>query len=172
MTTPNTPGFDGITTQRLTTQSAGRVGGESVNQPGQYPGSLFGVALPAGTGAAGSPGAVLGSGDPTNEPGQTSEGLSGLGPSVIADTGAPGSQGATNSSGGSDMVSFTAPGSYATGTNQTVALSDNVSGPNDWTQANDGSYGGAHQQLPGLNEPTATGAGEGRVESGAGRYRR
>jgi hypothetical protein len=85
-------------------------------EPGQYPGSLFGVALPQGTGAEGSPGAQLptggqvvdftlptgnwqaasrpaspqrlsGPGDSTTLPGQTTEGFSGQGPDAIASGG-------------------------------------------------------------------------------------
>ena len=84
-------------------------------QPGQYPSSLFGSALPQGTGAPGSAGAqpatggqavdftpatgqwqdrpttmqrLSGPGDSSTLPGETSEGFSGLGPSDIASTGA------------------------------------------------------------------------------------
>jgi len=90
-------------------------GADPTLQPGQYPSSLFGSALPAGTGAMGSPGAqpatggqavdftpstgqwqdrpaamqlLSGPGDSTTLPGQTTEGFSGLGPDAIADTGA------------------------------------------------------------------------------------
>src|SRR5690242_20166532 len=75
--------------------SGTRTSGDSTAEPGQYPASLFGVALPQGTGAGGSSGAA-GAADPVNEPGQLNEGISGLGPSDTADTGAPGSQGAQN----------------------------------------------------------------------------
>lgn len=143
-------------------------GTDPTNEPGQYPSSLFGVALPQGTGAAGSAGAS-GAADPTNEPGQLTEGISGSGPSVTANTGAPGSTGAQNSSGGGpDSVTFTRPGSFLTGTNVQDTVSDTVSGPADWTQAIDGSYAGGGPQLPGVkgNEPTSTGAGGGRVMRG------
>ena len=83
--------------------------------PGQYPSSLFGSAQPQGTGASGSQGArpasggqsvdftpatgqwqdrpstmqrLSGPGDSTCLPGETTEGISGLGPSDIASTGA------------------------------------------------------------------------------------
>jgi hypothetical protein len=168
-----TPGYGSSGESKTPVQSAGRTSGEPTNEPGQYPSSLFGVALPAGTGAAGTPGNALYSGDPTNEPGQLNEGLSGLGPSVIAHTGAPGSTGAQNSAGGADQVTFTRPGAYLTGTQVTDTVADNVSGVNDWTQAADGMYG-TGPQLPGVagNMPLGTGAGEGMVENGAGRYRR
>jgi hypothetical protein len=162
-----TPGYGGTGQSAPGRESAGRAGGDPTLEPGQYPGSLFGVALPQGTGAPGSPGATGGA-DPTNQPGQLNEGISGLGPSATANTGAPGSQGNTNSGGGSDQVTFTRPGSYLTDTYQQDTVSDNVSGTNDWTQANDGSYAGGGQQLPGVagNEPTSTGAGQGTVRRG------
>jgi hypothetical protein len=85
-------------------------------EPGQYPSSLFGVALPQGTGAPGSPGAqpatggqavdftlptgnwqaaarpvapqrLSGPGDSTTVPGQTTEGFSGQGPDAMASGG-------------------------------------------------------------------------------------
>jgi hypothetical protein len=139
-------------------------------EPGQYPASLFGQALPQGTGAPGSAGAnpsYTAGADPTNEPGQLHEGISGLGPDAIANTGAPGSGGNQNSGGGPDTVSYTRPGSYLTGTYTQDTVHDAVSGPNDWTQAIDGSYGGG-PQLPGIagNMPSGTGAGEGKVLHG------
>ena len=123
--------------------------------------------LPQGTGAPGSQGAG-GASDPTNEPGQLNEGISGEGPAQIADTGAPGSAGAGNSEGGPDAVRFTRPGSYMSGTFVTDTISDHVSGTQDWTQANDDGYGSGGPQLPGIhgNEPTSTGSGEGRVLHG------
>src|SRR5215475_2695948 len=126
-------------------RSSGVYAGDEVNQPNQYPGSLFGVGLPQGTGAPGTAGAG-GVADPTNEPGQLNEGISGLGPSATADTGAPGSQGASSTQGGPDTVSYTPGANYFKSESQpsdlTVTTSDNISGTDDWTQANDGSYGG------------------------------
>ena len=146
--------------------SGTRNAGDPTNEPGQYPSSLFGVALPQGTGAGGSAGASGGA-DPVNEPGQLNEGISGLGPSDTADTGAPGTSGAQNASGGSDAVTYTRPGSFLSGTNIQETIRDSVSGPNDWTQAIDGSYSGGGPQLPGIagNEPQA---GSGRFQPGAG----
>lgn len=143
---------------------------DPTTEPGQYPSSLFGVSLPQGTGAGGSAGAQ-GGGDPVNEPGQLNEGISGLGPADTANTGAPGSAGASNAGGGPDSVTYTRPGSYLSGTNQQDTVHDSISGPNDWTQAIDGSYGGG-PQMPGIrgNEPGGTGAGGGRVLRGG--YRR
>ena len=135
-------------------------------EPGQYPSSLFGVNLPQGTGAGGSSGASGGA-DPVNEPGQLNEGISGLGPSDTANTGAPGSQGAMNGSAGGTAISYTRPGSFLSGTNQQDTVNDSVSGTSDWTQAIDGSYAGGGPQLPGIsgNEPTS---GGGRYQPGSG----
>ena len=140
-------------------------------EPGQYPSSFFGVSLPMGTGAGGSAGAG-GAADPSNEPGQLNEGISGLGPSATADTGAPGSMGATNGAAGGTSISYTRPGSYLSGTWQQDTVTDNISGPGDWTQAIDGSYAGGGPDLPGLagNQPTSTGAGGGNILKGG--YRR
>lgn len=135
---------------------------------GNYADSLFGIQLPKSTGAPGSQGAVHdGAVDPTNEPGQLNEGLSGLGPADTADTGAPGSAGVVNGGAGPDAVTYTRPGSYLSGTYVADTVNDSISGPNDWTQAIDGSYGGG-PQLPGIagNMPAGTGAGAGRVMRG------
>lgn len=147
-------------------QGAGISRGEVTTQPGQYPSSLFGVALPSHTGAPGTGGASGGA-DPANQPGQLNEGISGEGPADTANTGAPGSQGATNNPGGSESVSYTRPGAFLTGTNVTDTVSDDISGIGDWTQAHDGSYGGG-PQLPGIagNMPVSTGAGAGQVRRG------
>jgi hypothetical protein len=171
LTPGSTPGYGGSVAGA---RESGAFSGTSAqsdptNEPGQYPGSLFGVSLPQGTGAPGTAGASPGSADPTNQPGQLSEGLSGEGPAQIADTGAPGSQGAQNSSGGGpDTIHYTRAGSYLSGTYQQDTVSDSISGPGDWTQAIDGAYAGGGPQLPGIkgNEPTSTGAGDGRVMRG------
>jgi hypothetical protein len=166
MTTP-IPGYGSSgASSRPLRKSSGRTSGEPTNEPGQYPASLFGAALPQGTGAPGSPGAS-GAADPTNEPGQLNEGISGLGPADIANTGAPGRAGALNHGGGADRITFTRPGSYLTSTYEQDTVTDSVSGTSDWTQAIDGSYGGG-PQLPGVagNMPTSTGAGQGRVMRG------
>ena len=94
-------------------------------EPGNYGPSLFGVALPQGTGAPGSQGATQsGATDPTNQPGQLNEGISGEGPADTADTGAPGSTGAANGGGGPDTVTYTRPGSYLSGTYQQDTVHD------------------------------------------------
>ena len=148
-------------------QAGAGAAGDPSNEPGQYPSSLFGVGLPQGTGAPGTSGAGGGS-DPTDEPGQLTEGISGSGPSVTSDSGAPGTQGASNGGAGPDAVTYTRPGSFLTGTNETDTIHDSISGPADWTQAIDGSYAGGGPQLPGVkgNEPTSTGACGGRVLKG------
>lgn len=150
--------------------AAGAYGGDPANEPNQYPSSLFGIALPQGTGAPGTAGAGRGA-DPSNQPGQLSEGISGLGAADTADTHAPGSTGAQNHSGGPDAVTYTRPGSFLTGTNQEDTVNDSVSGTSDWTQAIDGSYAGGGPQLPGIrgNEPTS---GGGPYQPGSGRVLR
>jgi hypothetical protein len=150
--------------------AAGAYGGEVTSEPNQYPGSLFGVALPQGTGAPGTAGAGR-SADPANQPGQLTEGISGTGPADTANTGAPGTAGTMPNGGGGNTISYTQPGSFLTGTNQTDTIRDDISGTGDWTQANDGSYGGSNN-LPGIagNQPLSTGAGSGRVLRGG--YRR
>src|SRR5258707_1294640 len=148
-------------------QSAGAYGGEVTSEPGQYPASIFGIALPQGTGAPGSAGAGRGA-DPTNQPGQLTEGISGTGPADTADTGAPGTEGSgMDPAGGADSISYTRPGSFLTGTNIQDTVRDDISGTGDWTQAHDASYGG-NLNLPGIvgNQPTPTGAGGGGVRRG------
>jgi hypothetical protein len=162
-----TPGYDGSGEFRPARLKAGTGGGgDPTLMPGQAPASLFGSPLPAGTGAPGSPGGGIPT-DPTLESGQLYEGISGLGPADLANTGAPGSTGAQNTSGGGDQVTYTEPGSFLTATYEQNTISDNVSGTGDWTGANDATYG-AGPQLPGIagNQPTSTGAGQGRVMRG------
>ena len=166
-TTPaQTPQGGGKVSGAGAPSAAGAYGGEVTNEPNQYPGSIFGVGLPQGTGAPGTAGAGRGA-DPTNQPGQLNEGISGEGPSDTADTGSPGSQGAMNGPGGADSVTYTRPGSFLTGTNQSDVVRGDISGTSDWTQAHDGSYGG-DLNLPGIvgNQPAGTGAGSGRVLRG------
>lgn len=170
MSTP--PGYGASATREGAAAQAGTPASfDPTNELGQTPDSLFGVMLPQGTGAPGtSPDKP--EGDPTNEPGQLNEGISGEGPAQTADTGAPGSQGATGgtqgSEGGPDMVRFTRPGSYVSGTYVQDTVQDSISGARDWTQANDSGYGSGGPQLPGIrgNEPQSTGSGDGRVMRG------
>lgn len=171
------PGYDG-------TRYVGRNGpGESgrggdpdpTTEPGQYPPAMdhgiFGGPLPTGTGAPGTAGGGGRGSDPTTEPGQLTDGLTGITDREITQTGAPGSQGTTPTSGGGpDSVTFTRPtGGVTTYTTETVR--DAVSGPADWTTANDDGYASGGPQLPGIkgNEPQA---GSGRYQPGGGRVLR
>ena len=131
-------------------------GGDPTNQPNQYPGSIFGMPLPSGTGAPGSRGASGSSSDPTNQPGQLDEGISGSHPPQTDHTGAPGTQGANPALGsGTDTVSFTKL-SAGLGPYQTQTVSDEISGSGDWTGANDQGYASGGPQLNGIkgNEPS------------------
>lgn len=143
---------------------------DPTNEPGQYPvtganAQIFGGPLPSGTGAPGSAGAS-GSADATNEPGQVSDGFSGVTDSEITSTGAPGSSGAQVHDGGSDAVMYTKPTAGIT-PYEMETTSDNVSGTGDWTAANDSGYATGGPQLPGIkgNEPEA---GAGRFQPGGG----
>lgn len=147
---------------------------DPTNEPGQYPvtpswgDAIFGGPLPTGTGAPGSTGARRGQAgtDATNEPGQTSDGLTGVTDAQITQSGAPGSQGAVDSDGGADSVTFTAA-SDGINPYRMVTTSDDISGPGDWTGANDQGYATGGPQLPGIagNEPQA---GAGRYQPGGG----
>jgi len=145
--------------------------------PGQYPpgfeyeNEMFGGPLPRGTGAPGTAGGD-GDGDPTIEPGQTTDDFTGLSREDVTDTGAPGTAGATHSEGtGADTVTFTRPGSYLSGTYASDSVRDDVDGPGNWTEANDSGYATGGPQLPGIkgNEPRA---GEGKFQPGGGRVLR
>ena len=139
----------------------------------QYHMSLFGFsgAQFADSGAPGSQGAspTDASTDPTNQPGQLDEGISGIDASANAHSGAPGTMGAQNGGAGPDRVTYTEPGSFLSGTNTSATVNDSISGPGDWTQAIDGSYGGS------VNLPSITGnqpqAGSGPYQPGSGRVR-
>lgn len=147
--------------------------GDPTNMTGQYPpgdwgNALFGGPQPMGTGAPGSQGAH-GSADPTNEPGQLEEGLTGLGPPDTTQSGAPGASTTPNSSGGGTAVTYTRPGS-GIGTYENVTVSDDLSGSRDSTQANDEGYASGGPQLPGIagNEPQP----HGKYQPGGGRVLR
>jgi hypothetical protein len=135
-------------------------GADPTNLDGQYPpggwgGALFGGALPSGTGAPGSRGA-RGGADPTTEPGQLDEGLSGLGPADTANTGAPGRGTTPNSAGGGSTITFTDPGTMpGVGAYRSESVSDDLSGPRDSTMVNDQGYGSGGPQIPGIGEPQA-----------------
>ena len=101
---------------------------DPTNQPGQYPvGSwgtaFFGGPLPDGTGAPGS-GQRSEPLDPTNEPGQTVDGLTGITNAEITETGAPGTQGAQNSGGGTG-ITYTMP-QDGIGPYQNVTVADEL----------------------------------------------
>lgn len=174
-TSSQVPGYD--PTKRTTAQGSSVVSGRTepgdpTNEPGQYPvggwgNAIFGGQLPDGTGAPGSAGARGTAGaDPTNEPGQTEDGLTGISEHDITATGAPGSEGGVaNLGGGPDSVTFTRPGSYQSGSYASDTVRDAVSGPTDWTGANDSGYGTDGPKLPGMQEPVA---GEGRFQPGGG----
>ncbi len=146
---------------------------DPTNQPGQYPvGSwgtaFFGGPLPDGTGAPGSGqrGEPL---DPTDEPGQTVDGFTGLTTADITETGAPGTQGAQNSGGGTG-ITYTMP-QDGIGPYQNVTVADELAGPRDSTGANDQGYATGGPQLPGIkgNEPQA---GSSRYQPGGGHVMR
>ncbi len=149
---------------------------DPTNLPGQYPvegvnAQIFGGPLPSGTGAPGSAGApIQGSSDPTNLPGQIDDGLTGLSEAEINSTGAPGTQGAVDSDGGSSAIMYT-QASAGINPYQMESTTDNVSGTGDWTAANDQGYASGGPQLPGIkgNEPEA---GSGRFQPGSGRVMR
>jgi hypothetical protein len=152
-------------------------GGDPTNLEGQYPpgnwgAALFGGTLPTGTGAPGSQGARYTSDtDPTIEPGQLNEGLSGLGPADTARSGAPGMSTTPNSTGGGTTITFTDPSTQpGVGAYRSETVSDDLSGPRDSTQANDQGYGSGGPQLPAIagNEPQPGG----KYQPGGGRVLR
>jgi hypothetical protein len=131
--------------------------------PGQYPpgfeyeAEMFGGPLPRGTGAPGTGGGE-GDGDPTVEPGQTTDDFTGLSRDDITDTGAPGTAGAQHSEGtGPDAVTFTRPGSYLSGSYASSTVRDEIDGAGNWTEANDSGYATGGPKLPGMQEPTPDG---------------
>jgi hypothetical protein len=139
--------------------------------PGSWGDAIFGGPLPTTTGAPGTTGAQRGAGtDPTNEPGQLTEGLSGTGPADNADSGAPGM--ATNPRlGGGTTVRYTDPGAYLSADSNQNTVSTALYGNQDSTQANGEGYGTGGPQLPGImgNEPVPGGKyqpGSGRVLRG------
>ena len=151
----------------------GHSGGTSdpTSASNQTPGEIFGFAQTYSTGARGSSGAASHdgpSGDPTIERGQLDDGLAMVSGREITSTGAPGSQGISNSVGG-ESVTYTDPFGYIGGVNRDVTVSGRVSGEGEWTQANDSGYSGG-PTLPILQNarPTSTGAGQGRIR-GAGK---
>lgn len=137
--------------------------GDPTNMEGQYPpgswgSALFGGTLPTGTGAPGTQGASYSRAtDPTNQPGQVTEGLSGVGPPQTTQTGAPGSGTTPNTAGGGTAIVFTVPGAGTAGTYRNEAVRDDVYGGRDSTQANDEGYASGGPKFPGMYEPAAGG---------------
>jgi hypothetical protein len=147
---------------------------DPTTEPGQYPPSpdwsnaIFGGQLPTTTGAPGSAQSAEPI-DATNEHGQTIDGLTGITHDEIVHTGAPGTQGAvpdTDAGGDGTAMTYT-KASDGIGPYEQVTSSDELSGPQDSTQANDDGYATGGPQLPALkgNEPQA---GQGRYQPGAG----
>jgi hypothetical protein len=126
---------------------------------------MFGGPLPQGTGAPGSEPArkAATESDATNLPGQLGEVFTGV-PVSDAEGYSPslkiGTDGADPSAGtGPDAVRFTRPGSYLSGGYASDTVRDEVTGPGNWTEANDSGYATGGPQLPGItgNEPRAGG---------------
>lgn len=172
-TTPSqTPDGGGLTSGKGTRVSGVAGSSDPTNEPGQYPPSrtdIFGGPLPTGTGAPGTRGGG-GGGDDTAEPGQLTDGITGVSDAEITETGAPGTGTTANTSGGSASVTYTEPGSPYSGTYKSETVSDDLSGTRDSTQANDEGYGTGGPQLPGIkgNEPVPGG----RYQPGSGRVLR
>lgn len=165
-----TPGYGGLSRANESGQQGAGGATDPTFEHGSYPGDIFGIPVPQGTGSPGSQGAS-GAADPTIQPGELDEGISGLGPADTANTGSPGSAGVDNTDGGGNQsVSFTLPGSYLSGTYASGHVTDAVSGPNDWSQAADGLYTAAGNKMPGIVQADGgladTGAGQGRVMRG------
>jgi hypothetical protein len=135
-------------------------GADPTTEPGQYPpggwgAAIFGGPLPEGTGAPGTQGGRY-DGDPTIQDGALVDGFSGVSEHDVTSTGAPGTQGAVNHPGqGPDAVMFTRPGSAQSGSYAADTVRDSISGPLDWTGANDSAYGTDGPKLPGMAEPVA-----------------
>jgi hypothetical protein len=137
---------------------------------------MFGGPLPQGTGAPGSQPTrrTAAESDSTNLPGQLGEVFTGVpvshatGYSPSLKIGTPGADPSTGT--GPDAVSFTRPGSYLSGSYAGGTVRDEVTGPGNWTEANDSGYATGGPQLPGIggNEPQA---GQGRFQPGAGQVR-
>jgi len=159
-----------------------RYGSNSTEEPGQYPTtawSMFGLnEQNFGSGAPGSSGSKEQDTGGSNEPGQypARETVTGV---ALGGTGAPGSQGITNSSGGPDSITYSKPTFYKSEYEldenfngpgdqgyREDTIRDSISGPNDWTQAADGSYGGGIDII-GVKGNTPE-SGSGRFQTGAG----
>jgi hypothetical protein len=152
-----------------TTSSADPTLEEGQYPPGDWGNAIFGGTLPTGTGAPGSATSAEAL-DPTNEKGQTIDGLTGVTHEEITDTGAPGTQGVIDNPGGGTAITYTYPND-GIGPYDQVTRTDDIAGPRESTQANDGGYATGGPQLPGLkgNEPQA---GSARYQPGGGHVMR
>jgi hypothetical protein len=136
---------------------------DPTNMEGQYPPGSWGTAIfggpqPVGTGAPGTQGARWNrQADPTNEPGQVTEGLTGIGPPDTTQTGAPGAATTPNTEGGNTAITATQPGSFLSGSYKSDSFRDDTYGSRDSTQANDEGYASGGPKLPGMFEPAAGG---------------
>src|SRR6266496_91613 len=163
------PGGGGQVSGGNAARSGTPAGGvDETSQPGQYPPSrndIFGGPLPTGTGAPGTRGSS-GASDSTNEPGQVSDGLTGVTDAQITQTGAPGTSTNPNRPGGTS-VSYTRSGSPFSGTYESDTASETIDGPGSASEANSEGYATGGPQLPGIkgNEPEA---GRGRYQPGSG----
>jgi hypothetical protein len=166
-----------------------RYGSDSTEEPGQYPTQAWSdFGLPEQNFGSGAPGGSPQSGEQdlgsSNEPGQypSRETFTGV---ALGGTGAPGSQGIPRggeSSGGADTIvaskttfyksEFEDPSSFSgpdgAGYAEITARAD-VSGPHDWTGANEESYGSGWN-MPGVEGNTPA-PGSGQFQTGAGSVR-
>lgn len=137
---------------------------DPTEQEGQTPGDIFGFSQAYSTGAKGTQGAEdTASTDVTIKESQLVDGFTGLTRPDVTSTGAPGTSGAQNRSGGENVV-YTDPFGYMGQEHREGSTSGVISGDGDWTQANSDGYSGG-PTLPGLTNarPTSTGAGKGSV---------
>jgi hypothetical protein len=163
-------------------------GSNSTEEPGQYPTTEWSdFGLPEQNFGSGAPGGSPTSSEidvgATNEPGQypSRESFTGV---ALGGTGAPGTQGVPNEAGtgepaiggAADTIVFSKTTFYKSmyepqGMEQgyvTETAHDQVSGPADWTQANDYGYAApAEYQMPGVAGNTPT-PGSGQFQTGAG----
>jgi hypothetical protein len=165
-----------------------RYSSSSTEEPGQYPAPAFArFGLPAQTFGSGAPGGSPTSsevdGGDTNEPGQypSRETFTGV---ALDGTGAPGTTGIPNEvvsgeppiGGAADSIQFSKPTFYKSMYEDggmepgyiTQTAHDQVSGPADWTQANDYGYVSVPEyQMPGVAGNTPT-PGSGQYQTGDG----
>lgn len=138
---------------------------------GQYgPPLVGGFAVPAGSGAGGSPGQGAGEPESVNQPGQVPTQIFGVA-TGLAGTGAPGSAGRSAGDGFNET-----PGARSTDIGTVIygqSVADHALAPDDVPRYN-GDYPPEHgKQIPSLNMPVGTGApgssGNGPDNGAAGR---